>query len=338
MQATLFNAALKPVPREQAAAAVLALLLHLSVWLAVPATFNILKTQTVPETEVELLKELDLPEELLPEDWRKKFVPANPDAPAFLPPEETMRTSAADQRAAQENPDINSRSRRPALDGESEESEAVNNRVSPQKQMFEAETVPAAFGRVREKFAGTPAAASEKDLPSADETLAAEAVKARIDDDGGVPVGEVSGRVAGIIEGVPEPREAPRTVSASSGINTLLMKSNSAANEIGSVSVDAKFSEYGEYMQRFLETVQASWYKICEHRAVGGHGRVVVEFTMNSRGEIVRSKIIEATTGQIEAYACRDAVESPAPYEPWTEEMTKILGGEDTGTIAFHYR
>ena len=71
---------------------------------------------------------------------------------------------------------------------------------------------------------------------------------------------------------------------------------------------------------------------------IAERGRVIVQFTLRNDGVIVNSKIIESTVGEAAAYACRDAIESRAPFEPWSQAMIDTLGNEDTTTITFYYR
>ncbi len=310
---------------------ILTLIIHFSIWLLAPKIFEVLEALAPAKSQkIELVKSIDLPEELLPEDFRKpQFVPANANSANAMPPENTKNVAANDQRAAQENPDINSRERRPTLDGEIEKSNAVTENVLP-REFLPAQNLRLQRARTG---AGTASQIQNRKIQNANERLVAEEIKVRANDAGTVAIGEEKS----IIEGVPEPSATPIVVPAA-GIKTLLMKSNTAANEIGSISLDARYSEFGEYTQRMLETIQASWYKICQNTMIAERGRVIVQFTLRNDGVIVNSKIIESTVGEAAAYACRDAIESRAPFEPWSQAMIDTLGNEDTTTITFYYR
>ena len=115
--------------RRFLAALALTLLLHLAVYEASPSLLTALSRTVVPAKPAEIVraeKFEEIPETLLPEEFRKKpqFVPVNPNAPTATPKDDA-NLSAADQRAAQENPDPDSRSRTPTNDGELEDSRAT---------------------------------------------------------------------------------------------------------------------------------------------------------------------------------------------------------------------
>ncbi|MCR5184185.1 MAG: hypothetical protein K6B46_05765 [Opitutales bacterium] len=313
-------------------AALAAVVVHFLIWLIAPKTIDVLVTLTpVKRTNLDLIKAVDLPEELLPEVFKKpKFVPVNSEAKSKKPPEETLRVSSADQRAAQENPDINSWRRSPELDGEKEESLTVNDRLLPR------EFLPPQAEIWRSVYAAGVNPAQEIS-EEADEAKIAEGIKALVSDTGTVKIGESPKKAPQLIEGVPAPTTQPKVLPAP-GLKSLLMKSNTRTNEIGTIAIDARYSEYGEYTQRMLEAIEASWYKLCENKITGARGHVVVRFCLRSDGVISSSSILESTAGEVAAYACRDAIESRAPFEEWSQEMIELLGEEEETVISFHYR
>ncbi|MGN0835478.1 MAG: hypothetical protein ACI4QA_06610 [Candidatus Spyradosoma sp.] len=354
----LFEAAYRRAPRKRlVAAALLAVVAHLLCVRFAP-DLEPLAAELVPARPVELVEaaKVDLPEALLPEEFRKKkelrFVPVNPNAPARTPPAETPNRAAADQRAAQENPDPTTRSRRPANDGELEDSVAVAEDVLPRELLPEELRTTRAAAAPAE----TPASARSEDEAARDEAPAESAsaeadaprgdvgVDARESDAGTVargetPVAPPSRRAepAPAADDVPDPGARPR-IAPPAGLRLLTMKSNTATNEIGAVSLDAKFSEFGDYTQRMLEAIQAAWYLACERSSVRARGTVVVRFTLCADGTLKGSEVLHSSAPELAAYACRDAVESRAPYEPWGEEMTAMFGEEQTTVISFHYR
>ena len=146
----LFEAAYRRAPRKRlVAAALLAVVAHL-LGVRLAPELELLAPERVPVRPVELVEaaQVDLPEALLPEEFRKKkelrFVPVNPNAPERTPPAETPNRAAADQRAAQENPDPTTRSRRPENDGELEDSFAVAENVLPRELLPEEARASAA--------------------------------------------------------------------------------------------------------------------------------------------------------------------------------------------------
>ncbi len=335
----LFSVAEMKISRRRAFAAFcLAILLHLAVWIFAPETFDFLKKHSPNLDKIELLQpdEILVPEELLPEEFRKNpnFVPENPAAPEKIPPQNTPNEAAKNQRAAQENPDKNSRERLPTFDGELEDSRAVNDKVLPREllppemqnlQISKEKRAKKNAERSREnpetdakKEKGVAVPESENGQIEAGETLE--------DSEDGEP--EIV---------VPEPSERP-AIAPPPGLKTLTMKSNSAANEFGAVSVDARFSEFGDYTQRILEAIQASWYVICRRSEIRTRGVVTVRFLLYSDGTVDSVQVLQADAHEVAIYACCDAVESRSPFEEWPPEMIERFGNVDEVKIRFFYR
>ena len=102
--------------------------------------------------------------------------------------------------------------------------------------------------------------------------------------------------------------------------------------------IDARWSNYGEYMQELIDRVQARWYSILEDSKFvptnGSH--VSVTFKLNDLGEVSILRV-EETAGKAGAYACLNAIQEGQPYRKWTEQMVSDLGKEQTMTFAFYY-
>ena len=339
-------------PRRFLAALALTLLLHLAVYEASPSLLTALSRTVVPAKPAEIVraeKFEEIPETLLPEEFRKKpqFVPVNPNAPTATPKDDA-NLSAADQRAAQENPDPDSRSRTPTNDGELEDSRAVAEAVLPRELIPPELRAPAP----------TPAAtAPAPRVPAAEETprAAGADVPAVAVESGGIAAGDdapetgekkdapepakektAAGDPA---DALPDPQPRPQIVPRA-GLNSITMRSNTAVNEIGACSLDAKFSEYGDYTQRMLEAIQAAWYiTVWRSAIVQPPAVVVVEFTLHADGTIDGARVVYSDASDPATYACLDAVVSRAPFERWRADMVAVVGGEsETGRISFYYR
>jgi len=334
----LYAVAYRAFPIRRAIAAVaLALFAHLAVYEAAPETLEMLALTVVPAEPVVLVPAREsekIPEELLPEEFRSKpqFVPANPNAPVATPKDERNH-SVADQRAAQENPDPNSRDRTPTNDGELESSRAIAENVLPRELLppeFRAGTP-----ELQEPAGKKTSANANVDEPAertrgADIAVSPAGTLARGED---VPANETPEENAR-----PEPAPRPQILPPP-GLKSITMRSNTAVSELGSCSLDAKFSEYGDYTQRMLEAIQAAWYTAAHRSAlVQPRAVVIVEFTLNSDGTVDDARIVFSSASEPAAYACLDAVQSRAPFDPWRADMVAIVGAEkDTTRISFHY-
>ncbi len=335
---TLFRVAYRRIsPKRLIAAALLALALHLVFYFSAPKTFQLFAEYIpVPQENLTLAEpeNVVIPEALLPEEFRKKkepeFVPVNPNAPEMMP-EPTRHHSAVNQRAAQENPDPTTRSRKPENDGESEESRGIAEQVIPRELLPEDMRMTRVAEKPKDQSSDR-----EKETERAEQT-AEKGIAVPENATGTIAAGkslEIEKTESGSI---PDPTERPR-IAPPPGLKTLTMKSNTATNEIGAVSLDAKFSEFGEYTQRMLEAIQAAWYVTCERSSVHSRGNVVVRFTLCADGTIKSTEVLHSSASELATYACRDAIESRAPYEPWREEMIALFGEEQTTTISFYYR
>lgn len=339
---TLFDAAYRRIsPTRIIIAIFLAILLHVLLMLAAPQTLILLEKISPKPQSIALVEpeKVIIPEALLPEEFRKKrkpeFVPVNPGAPEKAPPE-TNNHSAINQRAAQEEPDPTTRSRKPTNDGELENSAGIAENVLPR------ELLPESMRTTRV----APAQKQDAEEPKKQNASDAEVVNknsgvpAPESDTGTIALGEKVGKTETekkSADSVPEPQKRPQ-IAPPPGLKLLTMKSNTATNEIGSVSLDAKFSEFGDYTQRMLEAIQAAWYVTCERSAVHARGSVVVRFTLCADGTIKSSKVLQSSASELATYACRDAIESRAPYEIWSEKMISLFGEEQTTTLTFYYR
>lgn len=128
--------------------------------------------------------------------------------------------------------------------------------------------------------------------------------------------------------------------SQATGTSGLLLRNPVDVGRAGALSLDARFSAYGDYAQRMLEAVQASWWGILSRTRLDDFaaGTVVVRFRLARDGTVPEAEILSSTVPLLAALACKDAVQLPAPYDSWRPEMVALLGDEETVTITFHYR
>jgi hypothetical protein len=137
-----------------------------------------------------------------------------------------------------------------------------------------------------------------------------------------------------------QPKERPRLSSTSLNRASPLTNRIAGVANIGIVGRDARWSEYGEYLNRLIETVQAQWYKILEESRVspprGSH--VVVTFRINSQGETEIVKVEDADAGKQGVFSCQNAITYPQPYGKWTDAMIAVLGDSQELTFSFYYQ
>jgi outer membrane biosynthesis protein TonB len=133
--------------------------------------------------------------------------------------------------------------------------------------------------------------------------------------------------------------ERPRA-SVPSGTYGLLLRRPVGVSRAGSIAVDARFSNYGDYTQRMMEAIQSSWWSIIERSRFEGvtRGRVTVSFRLHRDGTVTDAKVLGTEVTRVMTLACKDAVMAPAPYDIWRADMVAMYGESDTVTINFIYR
>lgn len=133
------------------------------------------------------------------------------------------------------------------------------------------------------------------------------------------------------------PRPRPRLPQVSQGPTGTRVGS---APRVGTVAIDANFSEYGDYLARMIEAITRQWHNLAwESLPSGEVGTVVaLTFRIDSSGEIHGLEVLGSTASLIATLICQDAVSSRQPYGNWTSDMKQVLGEEQTVRIRFHYR
>lgn len=281
-----------------------------------------------------------------------RFVETNPDAPENNPDKTTSFSNRNQQSAQLEKPTELDPENRPSVKGREDiqnDSAIVSGDMSrPQDgaavtaalqalaevqaqaaQGARAEKIPLSGTEKAEGLSedgiGSNISQSKSPSTNADEFL--EGAK-----DGRADVG---GLTAGAQIDRPAPRPRPRLTQARP---TLLQNRVPGTSNIGILGYDARWSEYGEYMQEFIEIVQATWWGIISESRISpkSGSRVIVTFTLNAQGEVSIGEV-EETAGKPGVYACTNALTVRQPYRKWTEQMIAVLGERQTMTFSFYY-
>ena len=118
-----------------------------------------------------------------------------------------------------------------------------------------------------------------------------------------------------------------------------LTRPKSSVSRRGTLAIDATFSQFGEYEQRFYAAVQAVWYQEIEfYQPIDIAARVVVSFRIKSDGSVEDVTVLNSTAGEIATWICETALTKPSPFGVWTEEMIQVFGRERVMEVAFYYR
>ncbi len=119
------------------------------------------------------------------------------------------------------------------------------------------------------------------------------------------------------------------------------MQQGHSANRMGQVAIDANFSEFGAYQQRMVEAISAQWYLLGNQARYTGADvgtNCVVEFVLDREGKVSDVRVLHSSSSSAGTLMTMEAIKSRAPYGPWTQDMIKVLGEQQSIRINFFYR
>lgn len=319
---------------------VVSLLIHLGLLATLPYFLDVLPLETPVRKAVTVrLERLVEP---------PRYIEANPAAPE-KPPIDPRFDSFADRRAAEETPDPDSHSPLPQLDGAAQNQKVIE---SSEETVVEVTPAPAQAQTASEPSSPVePTPVVETMVPPVE---AVSPIKP--EQDGGLPGGAPTDSPETSTENVTAENEAAReSVAAGQQRITLprprvplalrlppapLGSSSQSASAQGLVSADTRLSDFGVYAQQMMEAISRRWHNTIQPLDLGSElgKHVVVAFELLPDGSIRNLRIVDRTAGDAATYAVLDAVESRAPYGPWTAEMRRVLGDSVVRTFRFFYR
>lgn len=140
----------------------------------------------------------------------------------------------------------------------------------------------------------------------------------------------------------PQERQRPRTIR-----EAMLQKNQSPGQRSqqdggvarrGQIARDVKVTGFGAYDRMFIDAVANRWYDLLDQLSYDNYrqGKVVVQFTLNYKGEIAKVEVVENTVSDTLSLMCVKAIRDPAPFGEWTREM-RLAVGEDSRRITFTF-
>ena len=336
------------------------LLIHLLLWVVAPL---ILRFEPIAGAIRPHAAGREFNIELAPETFGKapvkpkdpfKFVETNPDAPENTP-DRTNNFAAQNQQVAQEKPTPAGKSDRPAMEGKKdfESNQIVSGRLSKPVEHLEALPPPLDVPAAEQVVAApraeqTPFSGTEKVEGENKDGIGSSLAK-RLENAQAVPEKVEGVRDARQYDGATStqpaidparPRPRPQVTQTLQARPAILAENKFGTQNIGAVAYDAKWSSYGTYLQKMIETVQIQWERIViEQKAnpiVGSS--VTVKFVMDDEGRIARIIAVESTANETATRACLSGITDRAPYGPWTDDMKAVLGDKQEMTFTFYYQ
>lgn len=288
---------------------------------------------------------------LPPAPEKLKFLETNPAAPDN-PPDQTNLTGAQNQQAAQEIPTPDGRSPVPLVKGDPEKNSTaiVNGQLAQPRSLPVVPEPPAPPEEQRlarreqnplpgtEQFEGrAPDGLRGNVAPPAPNAGAPQRIEGRPDairDNGftiGLPV-EVNPLQ-------PRPRHTLPATTTVQARNTPLRDNPFGTSRVGVTAYDAKWSAYGDYLQRLYEIVEIQWHRLMGLGFVppssGTH--VSVRFRLTASGEITEILSVSGNAKLDVQSVCVGAITDRAPYGAWPADMVAVLGSSQDLTFSFYY-
>lgn len=286
-----------------------------------------------------------------------KFVETNPDAPEHTP-DKTTNFAAQNQQAAEQTPDPTSKADRASTTGKKdwESNQIVSGRLSTPMENLAAippspETSPQPqeekLVQQQRKEQNTLAGFEKKDGDAQDgigtnlspQLANAQAIPERIEGGKDVPVDpNATGLLAAIDPR--RPRARPQLVKTQNTRPAILSENPVKAPNMGISGYDAKWSEYGQYLQKMIDAIQFQWERLILNLSAmpAGGTNVSVKFVLNSEGNISAVVSVNGTANETATRACVSAITERAPYGSWTDDMRAALGDKQEMTFTFYYQ
>ena len=285
-----------------------------------------------------------------------KFVETNPEAPENTP-DKTENFAAQNQQAAQEKPTPDGKSDRPATEGKKdfESNQIVSGRLIQPIERVEApppppveappvETPPTPAPRAAqiplsgtEKFEGENQTGIGGNIAKRLEN--AKAVPEHIE---GVKDAQQNANATSMQPAIDplRPRPRPQVVRQQQVRPAILAENKFGTKNVGLTGIDAKWSNYGAYIQRMIDTVQIQWERLILSMSAmpAGGSTVTVKFIMGDEGQITTIVNVDSTASETGSRACVSAITDRAPYGPWTDDMKAVLGSQQEMTFTFYYQ
>ncbi|HVU34140.1 MAG TPA: hypothetical protein VHE61_11945 [Opitutaceae bacterium] len=285
----------------------------------------------------------------------KQFVETNPDAPENTP-DKTNNFAAQNQQVAQEKPTPNGHSERPAMEGKKDfqSTQIVSGRLEkpveqlsppPMPQVAPTPPHPSSAPRAEQnplpgfdrKLGDNPNAFGSN---VAEATANARPIPNKVEGQKDVPLVEGALGLEPAID-PKHPRPRPMIVRQQQVRPAIFAENKIGTENVGVIAINAKFNNYGAYLQRLVEAIQLEWDKIVDssetYPPVGSY--VVVHFFINSEGKIARFGNVENHSSDVGMQYCTSAITNRQPYGEWTDDMKASLNPDGEELIfTFYYQ
>lgn len=275
-----------------------------------------------------LIPKKPTPAQPKPEEIPLVFLDVSPAQEIVEPPKDAKFYSDRNSQAA--NPDPKKDLLVPEIDGKQTHVPKTEDVLQPTLPMLQPKQVPDVAAEpqpeVKPKTTQTPG----------DLVMAKPDLEPKKGEDEGTKKGD---------QEAPKPKP-PRTIAealARLGENKLVgmkMKQDGGVHRTLEISsMDARGTEFGAYDAYLVRVIANRWYQLLDGLsfAADGYGKVVLEFDLHFNGRVTDMKMTDRSVGESLGLVCEKAVMDPAPFNPWSAEMRRMLGEVRHIQFTFHY-
>jgi hypothetical protein len=142
----------------------------------------------------------------------------------------------------------------------------------------------------------------------------------------------------------PKQQERPRTLKEALAQQNhspgVAMKQDGGVRDHADVPKrDVKLTGFGEYDAKLVAAITQRWYDLLDSQrfALDRTGKVVLHFRLHYDGTVTDMNVTQNSVGELLGYVCQEAVNDPAPFEKWPNEMRFKLGDSQDIQFTFYY-
>jgi hypothetical protein len=119
----------------------------------------------------------------------------------------------------------------------------------------------------------------------------------------------------------------------------MIMPNNPVTNRIEPVECNSKWSSYGTYLHKMMESIQVEWDRAQSEGKIKPQpgGYVTVKFRLEWKGSVAEILNVESTSTEQGKQECVTAITMASPFGEWTDNMIANLGNSQELTFRFNY-
>ncbi len=325
------------------------ILVHVLLLLFAPHLLRTAATTLAPRHPLPPVFTIQLTPESFVRPPPPKFVEANPNANQNIP-NKTNNFAAQNQTVAQQKPTPNGKSDRPALQGRKDfhSTQIVTGELDKQPTARAAPPVPPsppkppvpAPRRAQAPLPGfDKSEAQDNGNYGSSDAKTAELAKLTPKKVVGVKAAAQVPDATSTAPQIDPKHPQPRRTLAQRSRPAIFAQNDVGTSNIGLTAIDARWSAYGEYLQRMIETIQIEWYRVLQTSNVEPPvgSTVSIKFRLDSRGRVTEIINVQNSSTEQGKDACLSAVTNRSPYGAWTPDMIATLGHHQDMTFTFYY-